>query len=261
MSDDLAAHTGITWNGHVGTVQYGGGDRSMVAMFYTKAAHNPAKSADAGHPIYEDRVYVRIHPPGERLNIVDRPATVQDQRRFPTQWSQFKENHQQIPDGTPVDLLYNDQPSIAAMLRGHGVHTVEQLAELSAPAIENIGMGCQTYVNNAQKYLQMANKGVGAAQLRRELEDRDRQIMTLTNTVEKLKTQLDKMSERNDAVDPALLQQLLARMQTRPTYPADAPKQMAQPFDAATAQINATSTSSELARQAKTKRPRARIQG
>jgi hypothetical protein len=262
--DDFAPHTDIKWNGTVGTVQYGGGDRNMVAMFYTKAAHNPAKSADSGRPVYEDKVFVRIHPPGERLNIVDRPATANDQRRFPAQWAQFKENREQIPEGTPVDLLYPDQPSIAAMLRANNVHTVEQLAELSATAIESIGMGTQTYVNNAQKYLQMSNKGMAAAQVRRELEDRDRQIKTMAGTIESLKQQVDKLMEergQNSGIDLATLQQFIAGQQGRPQYPANAPKQMPQAFDAATAQINATSPTADIVRQKATKRSRARIQG
>lgn len=259
--DDFSPHTDIKWNGTVGTVQYGGGDRTMVAMFYTKAAHSPAKSAENGRPVYEDKVFVRIHPPGERLNIVDRPATSADQRRFPTQWAQFKENRQQVPDGTPIDLLYNDQPSVAAMLRSHGVHTVEQLSELSASAIEEIGMGSQTYVNNAVKYLQMSAKGVGASQLRRELEERDRKIFTMTGTIEKLQMQVDKLMQGGGGngstnIDLATLQQFIASQQGRPVHPAGAPKQMPQQFDAATAMINGTSVSSELA---KTKRPRSRI--
>src|SRR5574337_1408474 len=104
--DEFASHTGIRWNGNVGTVEYGGGDSKMVVLFYNKARHNPAKSQEAGRPVYDEAVFVKIHPPGERLNIVDRPATVQDQRRFPVQWAQFKENREQIPEGTPIDLLY-----------------------------------------------------------------------------------------------------------------------------------------------------------
>lgn len=261
--DDFAPHTDIKWNGTVGTVQYGGGDRNMVCMFFTKATHSPVKSAESGRPVFEDKVFVRIHPPGERLNIVERPATVQDQRRFPAQWAQFKENREQVPEGTPVDLLYPDQPAIAAMLRANNVHTVEQLAELSATAIESIGMGTQTYVNNAVKYLEMANKGMAAAQVRRELEDRDRQIKTLTSTIESLKSQVDKlMQERGSGgVDLATLQQFIAGQQGRPQFPAGAPKQMAQPFDAATAQINAVSPTADIVRQKGNKRSRARIQG
>ena len=68
--DDFQGHTGIKWQGDVGVVQYGGGDSKQVVMFYLKPVRNPAKSAEMGRPYFDDKVFVRIHPPGERLNIV-----------------------------------------------------------------------------------------------------------------------------------------------------------------------------------------------
>jgi hypothetical protein len=260
MSDDFQTHTDIKWNGTVGVVQYGGGDKSMVAIFYTRPHQDLAKSNEQGRPIFEDKVYVRIHPPGERLNIVDRPANITDQRRFPMQWAQFRENQQQIPDGTPVDMLYPNKPSVASMLKAHGVWTVEQLAALSGDAIENIGMGSQTYVNDAAKYLAMAQKGVGAGQLRTELEARDRTIASQQHEIQLLKEQMEKfMKAQTTNVDLATIQQMLAGMQGRPQFPVDAPKQMAIPFDAATAQINANSPTAEASRQKAPVRKRSRI--
>jgi hypothetical protein len=259
----FATPTGIDWNtgGTVGTVQYGGGNKNMVALFFTKAKHNPAKSNEAGRPIYDDVVFVRIAPPGERLNIVERPATPDDQRRYALQWAQFAQNKQQVPDGTPIDLLYPDHPSVAAMLRANGVYTVEQCAELSGPAIDTIGMGAQRYCNDAQKYIQASNKGVKASQLRHELEERDSQIRTLTNTVQSLKAEVDRLRDLNtNSVGLAQVQQLIAGQQGRPQYPVGAPKQMTPAFDAQTAQINATHATADIAKAAGKKRSRARIQ-
>src|SRR6188768_3334059 len=133
----FASPTGIDWRGDIGIVQY---DKTMVVMFYNKAQHNPAKSAAAGRPQYDDVVYVRIHPPGERLNIVDRPADETHRRKYPVQWAQFQQQRQQIPEGTPIGLLFPETPSVEAALRATGIHTIEQCAELSAHAIENIGI-------------------------------------------------------------------------------------------------------------------------
>src|SRR5271166_1464648 len=128
--------TNITWRGDVGTVEYGGGDKSLVVFFYNKAVPQPGKSKAAGRPMYENVTFVRMAPPGEKLNIVDRPARGEDARRFPLQWAQFEKNAEQIPDGTPIDLLYPENPAISATLRASGVHTVEQCAEMSAHAID-----------------------------------------------------------------------------------------------------------------------------
>lgn len=257
--DDFASHSNIAWNGHVGMVEYGGGDKAMVALFYNRAVHNPAKSTDAGSPIFEDQIYVRIHPPGERLNIIDRPAQQSDKRRWPMQWAQFQDNKQQIPEGTPIDLLYPSQPSIAAMLRANGVHTVEVCAELSAGAIENIGMGAQRYVNDAQKYVQVASKGVKASQLMSELTERDSKIRSLEQTVTKLMTEVNQLREQNSqVVGLDQIQQLIASQQMRPVYPQ--PAKINQTFDSQTAQINATHGTRDVAKAARSNgRQRARI--
>lgn len=250
--DEFASPTGINWKGHIGQVQYGTGDRGMVAMFFNKPNLNRAKSAEHGRPIFEDTVFVRIHPPGERLNIVERPAIDADKHRFALQWQQFRDNRQQIPEGTSIDLLYPDQPSVAATLRAAGVHTIEQCAELSGPAIDNVGMGSQKYVNDSKRYIEMANKGVGAAQFRKELDDRDSQIRTLTKTVDKLKNEVERLTSLNSqGVTLETVQQMLSGMQARPQFPVNP----GPGFDAQTAQINATHATSELA----PKRSRARI--
>jgi hypothetical protein len=257
FESDFASHTNINWQGNVGTVEYGGGDRTMVVMFYNRPVHSPAKSQEAGSPIYEDQIYVRIHPPGERLSIVDRPATDQDRRRWPMQWGQFKDNRKQVPEGTPIDLLYPEQPSVGAMMRASGVHTIEQCAELSGNAIETIGMGAQSYVNAAKKYLEAANKGVGASQMRHELEQRDSEIRTLKHQIDMLKQHLAKVEENNSQrVDLGTIQALLAQAQGRPQFPDQ--KQLPNQFDVQSAQINAVHTTKEVA-QKQPRRKRHRI--
>lgn len=233
MSDTYANPTGIAWNGHVGVAQYGGGDGNLVCMFYYKPTHQIARSAEEGRPIYEDVVFVRIHPPGERLNIVDRPATEQDKRRFRIQYEAFLKNQVQTPDGTPIDLFYPDQPSIAAMLRAHHVLTIEQLAELSGNAIDEIGMGAQRYVNEAIEYLKIANKGISATQMRRELEERDREIRVQAKQIQDLQSTVQMLQKQAAAAQNlGQVQEMIAGVMGRPVHSQ-------RGFDPQSAMINA----------------------
>ena len=261
--DDFQAHNSIKKMGDWGgIVQYGGGDTSMVVMFYMKPVRNQAKSQEAGRPYFDDKVFVRIHPPGERLNIVEREASETDKRRFPMQWAQFKEQAPQTADGTPIDFLFQEKPSIAAALKASGVHTVEQCANLSAHAIESIGMGCQTWVNEATRYMEVANKGVKASQLKAALDEKDREIHSLKHTIDLMQAQLDHINEnQNQAVTLEDVQRLLANQGGGMKRGVFAPgKQLNPNFDAQTAQINSTHITSDLAKPAKAvKRPRARI--
>lgn len=175
------------------------------------------------------------------------------------EWAQFTENKQQTADGTPIDLLYPDHPSVAATLRASGVYTIEQCSELSGPAIDNIGMGAQRYCNDAKKFMEAANKGIKASQMRHELEQRDSEIRTLKQQLELLKHEVQN-SRANNLTDINLadLQRLLAGQQQHPTLPGSRGP-VSQGFDTATAQINALSPSSELAQQQKSKRKRVRL--
>lgn len=221
--DDLAglpAATGIDWQDKVvGMARYGGGDKTMVVVFYMHPQHQPTESAAKGRQIFKDVVYVRIQAPGERLNIIDRPATESDAKRFPMQWAAFKQNQIQIPDGTPIEQLYPDKPSIAATLRAYGVHTIEMCSDLSGHAIDNIGMGAQTYVNDARKYIEVANRGVSVTEMRRAMEQKDREIARLTTNIGNLTAQVDKLiGERGGAPSMEMIAQAVSQVLGRPVH-------------------------------------------
>lgn len=175
----LARPTGIQMQGDFGIVQYGD-DSRLVVFFYVKSVFNAAKSSEAGLRVHEDQIYVTMHPPGERLNIVDRPATEQDRMRFPVQWSKFIQKVQQVPDGTPIDLLFPNNPSIADNIKTYGIQTIQQLANLSADAINNVGMGAQEYVNMAKRYIENATDGTAFHKMQEELkkEKQNNQILS-----------------------------------------------------------------------------------
>lgn len=255
--NDFVAHSGIEWQGDVGVVKYGPGDAGMVVMFYLHPVLNPARSAELGSSQYDDVVFVRIHPPGERLNIIDRKANDTDKRRFPMQWQQFLQNKPQANNGIPIDLLFPANPSVAAALKASGVHTVEQCSELSAHAIETIGMGAQNWVNDAKRYLEVANKGVKASQLKAAMEERDRENAHLKHKIELLETELTQLREVTaQSVTMKDVQQLIAQNGGGGNRPTFAPGKLNQTFDAQTAQINGTHSTRDLAK-AKVKKPEA----
>ena len=187
----LQRPTGINWQGqHYGTVQYGE-DSRLVVIFYIKSVMNPLKSQAAGMPVHEDQVYVRIHEPGERLNQVDRPVTDNDKHRFQVQWSRFVSKTEQRPDGTPVDLLFPNNPSVADNLKGYGIYTVQQLSNLSANAMDNVGMGAQEWVNMAKRFLSNASDGAAFHVMQQELDKLKQEARIRDQQYAELKRQHD----------------------------------------------------------------------
>ena len=251
MSDDfLPSHTGIQWHGgHVGTATFGQGNMNVI--FYNKSVHNPIKSKEVGYQFNEDKVYVRIQEPGDRFTVIDRPATGDDARRYALQYQQFQQNKQQTAPGAQIELLYPEQPSIAANLRANGIQTIEQCAEMSGHAIDGI-MGGQTYCNEAKKWLEMAHKGVHQAQFRAEIEEKDRKIRVLEQQLETLKGQVNAQAQNMQNIPT--MQELLALMAQRSNAPQFPPPGIlpTPQFDAQGAQIAAAGREiGETARRAR----------
>jgi hypothetical protein len=185
---------GIQWNQDrsAGMVQYSD-PRQQFVFFYRRSVEDPIASRANGRRICKGMDYVRIQPPGERLTVIDRPVTEDDKRRWSQQWYQYANNHQQTPDGTPIDMLWPDHPEVGDNLRACGVHTIEQCAQLSADALQSIGMGAQEYQTRAQRYLEQSQKGVTFQKFNAE-------IASLEQKNRLLQTQLEQVMAENKRI-------------------------------------------------------------
>ena len=226
MSDvtEFRSMTGMDMNSIAsqgyGMVQYGPTDDKLIVGFYKKSVLNAAKSREMGVPFHESHDFVKIQHPGETLNIVDRPVQASDKQRWPRQWAHYVQGTTQVPDGIPLNQLFPAAPHIVTMMRGYNIHTVEQLANLSAEAISTVGMGAQDWVNAAKRYMERADKGVNHHQFETALAQKDAQIALLTRQVAEITA--------------------LVRQQAAPAAP-----NASHPFDAQTQQINDTHQSLE----------------
>jgi len=162
-----------------GEVRYGPSEDLLMVAFYPRSVQDPHKSEKAGRPIFVKKDYVKIQHPGESLNVIDREASDIDKARFRRQWLQYQEGIEQIPDGTPMNLLFPHSPEICEMLRGYKIHNVEQLAKLTAHGIETLGIGAVDWVEKAKKYLVSAAKGVDHHQFEKAMKEKDAQIATM----------------------------------------------------------------------------------
>lgn len=226
--------------GQYGLAKYGD-DKNLLVMFYNKAVEVPSESVKRGRRYTKDQIYIKIQHPGEVLNIIDRPVQDNDKYRFREQWSKFVSNRTQVPDGTPIDLLFPNHPAIAENLRAYGVYTIEQCSALSANAIETIGRGAQEFVNRAQRYLDSADKGSQFHKLQSENDQLKNQVATLENMIKQMKAQMDHLTMVNN--DPIRGAQ----------QPAFVPG-----FDVQTERINATHVTKDIEKDVKSKKKKQR---
>ena len=158
-------------------------DKSVYVKFYIRPKENEAKSAEEGRPIYEDKEYVEIRTPGNTTNIVQRPVTDMDKKRFAAAYREFKAGDTEQVIGTPLveaPWITRSQVEELSYLR---IRTVEQLANVGDDVCTRIP-GLFKLKQRAQQMEVNAEKQAPFIKLQKEREDMQAQIDSLKETVE-----------------------------------------------------------------------------
>jgi len=158
-------------------------DKSVYVKFYIRPKENEAKSAEEGRPIYEDKEYVEIRTPGNTTNIVQRPVTDMDKKRFAAAYREFKAGDTEQVIGTPLveaPWITRSQVEELSYLR---IRTVEQLANVGDDVCTRIP-GLFKLKQRAQQMEVNAEKQAPFIKLQKEREEMQAQIDSLKETVE-----------------------------------------------------------------------------
>lgn len=160
-------------------------DARLYVEFYRKPVQHEGKSREAGRAIYEEVDYIRIHTPGDKSSVIDRPVNVLDQQRFADRYAKWKAGQAEAVVGTPLTALPGITPSKAEEYRYFKIITVEQLAD----APDNLGqkfMSFQQDKQRAKAFMQVAANNAPIEKMNEELAKRD-------EVIEDLKARLDAM--------------------------------------------------------------------
>lgn len=167
-----------------GTVSFGGDDRLWV-RFFANSVQNNYQSEQQGRPIFEKRDFIEIIQPGERDRLV-REANDGDKQRFPRHWEKYQAGNEQVPDGTPLAILYPHEPHICESMQAIKIHTIDQLAGLNEAGIQRLGMGGRDHVERAKRFLEAASNFEGAHKMQAEIDRQRDEIAVLTTKIEQL---------------------------------------------------------------------------
>lgn len=170
------------------------GDENLLVKFYLHPKQNKTKSVEAGRPIYEDVEYVHIMVPGDKDNIVERPARDSDRQRFPRQYEAFKRGEGDALVGTPLAMWPAIARSQVEELAFFNVKTVEQLAALSDTQIQKF-MGMRELRTKAKLWLDAAAGNAPIEKLQAEIEERDNVIATMQKQMADLQARLEELEE------------------------------------------------------------------
>lgn len=187
----------------------------LVVTFRNDKVKNEDASKKKGRPIFDDMEQCVIRAAGDRNTVKVFPAHAFSHwttnaegeqiaqtyaERFSGQYRRFKENQQQVQEGTPLSELPFLTEAKRSELRALNIHTAESLAALDGNNLKALGQGGRDLKNQAQAYIDAASDSSVVVRQAAEIES--------------LKAQLAAMGVSNEALDPVAV----------PEQAADAPE-------------------------------------
>jgi hypothetical protein len=175
-------------------------DHRAYARFYKKAVPNQEESEDAGRPTCIVKEYVEILTPGDKTNIVDRPARPDDKARFPKQYAAFKnDSNQDEASGTLLSAWAGIPVERVEIYKFHRVMTVEALSTLGESAIQSIGRDVSAAVVRQDKdkaglFMEASKGNVPLLQLQAQLDAERTARAAQDNLLKEMAAKLEALS-------------------------------------------------------------------
>lgn len=176
------------------------GDEHLAIRFFRKAARDDAASERDGVMRFKELEMIQIMVPGDRDNIIVRPAGAGDIRRFGKQYEDWKRNEtsEQL-NGTPLEMWGRLSLPQIEEYRYLGVRTIEQLSELSDSTCVKLP-GSQELKRKAAAHLAVQKDEAPLRKVQAELEQRDQMIAEMAarlNTLESAQREKTAMQKPN----------------------------------------------------------------
>lgn len=121
--------------------------------------------------------------------VVKKLAVVSDIKRYTPEWNSFARGATYEAVGTPLVMMFKNDPARADYYKSRHIHTIEQLALCGASQTEQMGIGSSDDVTHARLFLERAKGGAGisAASL---VEEKERQIKSMQAQIADLSSKL-----------------------------------------------------------------------
>lgn len=160
-----------------------GDDRQLFAEFSDEEVYNKPKSDQAGRAVFDTVVYCNIIFPGDRTKTFKEKIKMADDEfgpshpnRFPKQWAAYQAQHEQTPDGMPIEQWPPMSKARIRELKGMHFHTVEQIANLTDMTGPAIGLDWRQMRDMAIATLKPAEGAVEISRLHKQLADLQAQM-------------------------------------------------------------------------------------
>lgn len=175
---------------------------NAIPQFFLEPVKLEFKSQQEGRPYFEDREFVRILIPGDRLSSAVEPVNDEHRARWPEVYAAFKAGTEAPLEGTPLREWPQITQSHVKELAHFNIATLEQLAGVNDAQLQHLGPGMRTLRENAKKTLEIAASGTAPlarlvsenlhlrdenTRLTRDLGDANARIATLDAMIREMK--------------------------------------------------------------------------
>ena len=165
---------------------------SAMVRFFKQAVQMGAKSEELGRPYFEDVDYIEILIPGDSFNQVITKATDVHKEKYAETYKKYLAGLEQTVEGYPVSEWARLSKSQAENYKAMNFHTVEQIAEMSDNALQQVGMSAAGDRAAAKAFLAQ-HKDAGLAEKQAiQIETMKAEITRLTEQVKELGALADK---------------------------------------------------------------------
>lgn len=164
--------------------RYAADDRLYVEFMREPVLH-PGKSREAGRAVFEERDFVRIHVPGDKLTVVVEPMHDLNMQRFRTRYEKWKSGQAEAVTGTPLSALPGMTPAKVEEYKFFKIVTIEQLAD----ANDQLGQKFMSFNSDKQRaksFIEATKGNAPIEKMNEELSKRDAEIENLKSMVEAL---------------------------------------------------------------------------
>ena len=150
-------------------------DDKLHVRWFMKARKDEDASRQAGRAVFKDTEYIEIMVPGDKNNIIQRPAWAQDYQRFQKQYQQFKAGHADQVTGTPLKLAPFLSEAQVEELAYFKIRTIEQLANMNDAIVQRF-MGATEFKREAQLMLAKMNSNEEVVERMKEMQQRIKEL-------------------------------------------------------------------------------------
>lgn len=158
----------------------------VVVGFGFHPMENPQKSAEAGHPVYDNIEFFKLVVPGDKQSLHLQPATERDRAMFPRAYAAFKQREDRPPEGIPIEEWPQITRAQALTYRAMNIPTVEALAAVHDGNIDKLGHDGRTWRTRAIAFLAQAKDTAAAQKYAAENETLKDQIAGMQQQINEL---------------------------------------------------------------------------